>query len=271
MLFVSAGLAAWALNSASDGAMTIGDLAARYARAASHKERLMLCVDAVDQGLIAPGMPIEHIDHMFGTRYAVTRSGERTRTGNGAVYFREVAPLAESTDTMVARPQRRQDGWRLVFQFADGMVTQYLFTDVNKGGQDVTRPTPETAPALITRFAAQYAAGKTERDRLVACIDAISSGLFYRWQPARNVDAVFGTEYAQAAAVEEARSPGKRALMEGEIILAPPAQRQGPTDTKMHKGWRFIVRYYQDGKIQSYHLTNVAPDKAEDGGYGSRQ
>ena len=82
-----AGLAV-AFESRPDARMNA--LAKRYSRATTERERLTICIEAIDREVIRPGAPVADVDRIFYTNFShsLPAGGEVTR---GIVDFRSSA------------------------------------------------------------------------------------------------------------------------------------------------------------------------------------
>jgi hypothetical protein len=98
-----------------------------YKEAKSEQKKLQLCIDAIDQGLIYLGGPVENIDKIFGTTYSkkLPTTGQELKTG--VVDFVHLAP-PPSNDIQAAFA-----GWYLAFEFdQQGRIRNYYLSNLYK-------------------------------------------------------------------------------------------------------------------------------------------
>ena len=110
----------------------MNELSAKYRQASSEKEKMNICIQAIDQGVICRGCSIEAFDSVFGTSLSKKVPGlqemkERGLMGRGRLDFAESPPSA-SDDVQAA-----QMGWYLMVEFDfRGLIQDYFLSNLHK-------------------------------------------------------------------------------------------------------------------------------------------
>jgi len=114
----------------------MNDLSEKYKHASSEKERMAICIQAIDQELICRGCSIEAFDNLFGTRLNKKVPGlqeikEEGRIlnymGRGRVDFNENPP-SPSDDV-----QAVETGWYVWVEFDyRGLIQDYYLSNLHK-------------------------------------------------------------------------------------------------------------------------------------------
>ena len=106
---------------------------------------------------------------------------------------------------------------------------------------------------LSQRARAEYADAKTERERMLFCIDAIDRGLIKRGTSVSEIDRIFGTDWAERLPTrEESATWGVVNFgdQEPELVYDVPVQIP-------YVGWYFAFQYNSGGEIEEYNLSNL--------------
>jgi hypothetical protein len=105
----------------------MNELASQYQRAASEKERMLLCIRAIDQGLVSRGGSIRAFDSLFGTHLSKDIPARGKSVGKGALFFAEQPPSPSDEIAAVMR------GWYLVVEFdSSGVIQNYFLSNLHK-------------------------------------------------------------------------------------------------------------------------------------------
>ena len=106
---------------------TVNELAAQYKRASSEKERMNICIDAIDRGVVSSGVSVTVFDAIFGTRLVdqIPALGEPLE--KGGVFFAS-QPKRVSDDI-----QMPVMGWYCAVEFdARGIIHTYHLSNLHK-------------------------------------------------------------------------------------------------------------------------------------------
>jgi hypothetical protein len=104
------------------------DFAKRYKRAASEEKKLLLCIDAINHGLIHRGGPVGNIDQIFGTDYSRTLPAKGQPDETGVVNFSNPRQPPPSDAVGAA-----STGWYLAFKFDyQGSIQDYHLSNLHK-------------------------------------------------------------------------------------------------------------------------------------------
>ncbi len=118
------------------GAVKPPTLAERYRAATTERERLLVCIDAIDQKAFKRGGPISQVEDVFGKDF---EKGTPTQAGAptwgetwGFVYFRK-EPLAAVAGRDASVSSGGRQGWHLAVRYnAAGTIVSYSITDLDK-------------------------------------------------------------------------------------------------------------------------------------------
>ena len=125
-------LALWLLYGQSmrpeqPGMKTADRLATAYRAARTELERRAVCLEAIDEGVVARGRSVAVVDAVFGTNYAKKLPRPGGELEWGVVDFHPLPP--PPSDTISAA----REGWYLAFEFdSEGTVQNYYLSDVHK-------------------------------------------------------------------------------------------------------------------------------------------
>jgi hypothetical protein len=98
-----------------------------YDMAKSDTERRLICLRLIDEGVIAPGLPISHLDIVFGTRFS-----DDLPKKSGSLSFREVyfSPQPKHEDLLLSTSPV---GWYLFVKYNWlGKIENYYLSNINK-------------------------------------------------------------------------------------------------------------------------------------------
>lgn len=112
---------------------------------------------------------------------------------------------------------------------------------------------------------ARYKKAESEDERLRICIEAINSKVICQNCSIRDLDTVFGTDFARLDTSTEGEDgylheivPFNTATIEN---LTPPQKgdraKESPSSLGVH-GWVLGVRFSRSGRIVDYSITNVS-------------
>jgi len=104
------------------------EFANRYKGAPTEEKRLLLCIDAINQGLVHRGGPVGNIDLIFGTGVSRQLPTKGQPDETGVVNFG--TPLrAPPSDAIAAA----RTGWYLAFKFDhQGLIQDYFLSNLHK-------------------------------------------------------------------------------------------------------------------------------------------
>jgi hypothetical protein len=106
--------------------------AKRYKEATSEKQRLLLCIDAINQGLIYVGEPVVDFDRLFGTDYSRELAAARQPLETRTIHFYPLPPPPLEPSGMI-HAQAVSKGWYLVFRFNSyGHIADYYVTNIRQ-------------------------------------------------------------------------------------------------------------------------------------------
>ncbi len=99
----------------------------KYRQTTSETQRLNLCIDAINRGLIYSGEPIAAIDKLFGTSYSADLPSRKERVQTVAIDF---MPFIKSPRNDA---QGEHVGWYLAVTYNfKGMIEDYYLTNLHK-------------------------------------------------------------------------------------------------------------------------------------------
>ena len=99
----------------------LDELSARYRNASTERQRLNICIDAIDRDLISVGAAVKTVDRLFGTHFErdIPSKGSLKR---GVFFTDSITPFEES-------PTAAPKGWTLIVEFdSDGRIVSYLLS-----------------------------------------------------------------------------------------------------------------------------------------------
>jgi len=216
------------------------ELAARYKAALSEREKLTVCINAINERVIAAGAPVDNIERVFGASYPL-------------LLFAEQEPVPPEFANNEMLYQRRLVGWYLCHQGdAKGRIAWYYVSNTHKSDSGPVSSAPEAKRA---EFAKEYVQSTSEVDRLFLCIDALDREAIYRGEPAEEIDRVFGTDFSTAVS-GKAIAADPFADIDVRVFIAPKSvSSQGKT-----LGW-YICFTFRHGRVGDYYLSNTkVPD-----------
>jgi hypothetical protein len=112
---------------AETNATLTNELSAKYKQASSEKEKMDICIQAIDQGVIRRGGSIEASDTVFGTSLSKEIPARGKSVAKGVVFFAENPP-SPSEDIAGAMV-----GWYLVVEFdSRGVIQNYFLSNLHK-------------------------------------------------------------------------------------------------------------------------------------------
>jgi hypothetical protein len=116
-----------AVVSANGSIDPVEELAGKYKRASSEKERMNVCIEVIDQGVLRPGCSVKVFDAIFGTKLGehIPEPGDPLEIGG--VYFAE-QPKIESYEI-----QTPAVGWYCQVEFGShGVIHTYHLSNIHK-------------------------------------------------------------------------------------------------------------------------------------------
>jgi len=146
-------------------------LAEKLHKAKTEHQRLQVCLDAIDHGVIHKGMNVKDLDLLLGTTYT-----------------KEIP--AKETDQKVASYSlgERPFTWRLVFYLnGRGDVLGYYLTNLSWKGWSSFEPAILSSEKMAARFR-----NATPSQRLDCAIEAIDGRLISKLSPRTSLNAIFG-------------------------------------------------------------------------------
>lgn len=123
--FVIAGT--YSLVQGREEASPMEELSAKYKHAASEQERMGICVNAINRGLVYRGCSIKTFDSLFGTTLSKDVPAVGQPMERGTVNFAD-QPSAESDEVAVPFV-----GWYLAVEFdSSGLIQNYYLSNLHK-------------------------------------------------------------------------------------------------------------------------------------------
>jgi hypothetical protein len=106
----------------------VSTLAYNYSRAASDRERLAVCLEAIEAGVIAEGQPVSAVDEIFGTELAQYVPFE-DQPGVGYAELPLTCPPRDYVTAEDVANQPTPIGWRLIVEYDSfGTLLNYVLT-----------------------------------------------------------------------------------------------------------------------------------------------
>lgn len=101
----------------------------------SERERIQICIDAIDRKIICQGCSVESIDRIFSTNFKVPDESTKGFDSlySGVVHFRDddTRPLKVDDNAASALPARK--GWYLAFKYKkNGSIYDYYLSNTGK-------------------------------------------------------------------------------------------------------------------------------------------
>jgi hypothetical protein len=106
--------------------------------------------------------------------------------------------------------------------------------------------------STIHDFAQKYDGARTERERLMVCIDAVDKKIIFRTGQVRVIDQVFGTRYSESLPAKG--NPFARGFVH---FSDQPAPHPSNAYARPYVGWYFTFEFDHTGSIQSYYFSNL--------------
>lgn len=214
----------------------------------SEYEQRAVCLRAIDEGAIRPGVHISLIDEIFGTNFTSRTPTEKGDIEKAAINF---APQYYQSPRQEGKVEAIDYiGWYLAIDYDhDGNLQSYFLSNVHKGSGLVISVDKRTA--LIAELKGLYQAAPSELERRALCLRAIDEGAIQPFGPVSSVDEILGTRFASdlPARGEEARK--------ASVDLAPPVSGSDNSGATPKAGWVLAVEYGDNGKLYHYSLTNI--------------
>jgi hypothetical protein len=224
----------------------VTNLAQMYRDAQDQFARRAVCLRAIDEGTIRPGVPIETIDQIFGTQFKGDKGGLLSRN----VYVSVIHFEPDKDVPQGPLPEARGfSGWFLaVYYDEDGILRNYLLSNIHKGFSQGEMGKTASPIAVLTQA---YASAKTETERREICLRAIDEGVIRTWGDANisAIDTIFGTDLASKLPTK------KQHERSSEVHFVVPATQRAEVDRQA--GWFLTVSFNYDGEITDYSLTNI--------------
>ncbi|HKP03955.1 MAG TPA: hypothetical protein VJU77_11435 [Chthoniobacterales bacterium] len=105
----------------------MNEFASKYKLASSEKERMQLCIEAIDLGLVYRGGSIRDFDSLFGTRLSANIPAKGKSVEKGCLFFVDNPPSPSEDIAAV------MTGWYLVVEFdSGGMIQNYFLSNLHK-------------------------------------------------------------------------------------------------------------------------------------------
>jgi hypothetical protein len=103
------------------------DLAKRFKEASSERQKLNLCIEAMDKHLLENETPVKTFDGLFGTDFTKSIPSKKSETAQAALML---ADQPEPAGDAVANDYV---GWYLAIEFdARGLIRKYYLTNLHK-------------------------------------------------------------------------------------------------------------------------------------------
>ncbi|HXD34838.1 MAG TPA: hypothetical protein VN643_27205 [Pyrinomonadaceae bacterium] len=228
------------------GDSSLLELSRLYEDALDQFTRRSICLRAIDEGKLRPGIPLESVDQIFGTHFAPdSRPTETKLMHTGVIHFfpdypQPPATLGSKTEA------RAYVGWFLVVEYDERNILQnYFLSNISKGR---SHGEPGIKPSSLDELKQAYAAANTESGRRDVCIRAIDEGYIRTLTPVSTLDTIFGSQLAL-------NLPKRRDHDQTSEISFAPANPIGVNAGQ--RGWFLAVSYDYEGSIQDYYLSNV--------------
>jgi len=107
------------------------------------------------------------------------------------------------------------------------------------------------AQSRVNEYATRYKQTKSEHEKLLLCIEAIDNAVIYRGVPVRDVDTIFGTDYAKR--IPAKGEPDTWGVVHFGRELKSPSDNMQAT----WEGWYMAFEFDWSGNVQDYHLSNL--------------
>lgn len=101
----------------------------------SERERIQICIDAIDKKIICQGCSVEGMDRIFSTNFKVPDESTKGFDSlySGVVHFRDddTHPVSVEGNAASALPARK--GWYLAFKYKkNGSIYDYYLSNTGK-------------------------------------------------------------------------------------------------------------------------------------------
>ncbi|WP_147300576.1 hypothetical protein [Lysobacter silvisoli] len=104
-------------------------------RNGTERDRLLICIDAIDKGLICRGCHVGTMDRIFSTRFSTPDGGAKGYDAlyKGVVHFRDEDPRPKETGADATSAASPTKGWYLAFRYTEnGSIYDYQLSDLSK-------------------------------------------------------------------------------------------------------------------------------------------
>jgi hypothetical protein len=226
---------------------SVNDFATKYKSAVSEKEKLELCIDAIDADVIPHGTNVT-IDEIFGTSYGSSHTGHSVK--GGVVHFGRHYPgkVINGIQTAASDP-----GWSLFFKFDKlGKIEKYYLTNIFKG---FGKPNVQN-PQKLKELSDKYLRAASEIERLRICIAAIDEGLISTSVDAVVIDEVFGKDSAKEVAMDPKVARVRDDLKAAAVRFGPSSDGKANSENAASE-WCFVFEIHNSGTISNYYLTKL--------------
>jgi hypothetical protein len=223
----------------------VSELKLRYQEAKSEETRRAVCLQAIDTGVISPGVSIAVIDAIAETHFASDLpTGDTNR--EGVVYFFQLTPKPSPVIGQTPAAGGHV-GWYLSATYDhSGNVKSYYLSNIHKGHSSPS----DTPPTSVAELRQLYEKRKTAEDGRLICLRALDGRLIQTFGPVSAIDGVFGTSFASQLPT---RKEGKRIA---KIDFVSPTGSSEPVGTSA-SSWFLSVEYESAGTVRDYYLSNV--------------
>ena len=104
------------------------EFAAKYKRASSERERLAICIDVIDRGLISVGTSVKTFDAIFGTKLMKQLPAPGEPFEKGGIDFAEQLKIEKDNAQQVPYV-----GWYCQIEFDNqGTIRSYFLSNMSK-------------------------------------------------------------------------------------------------------------------------------------------
>jgi len=113
----------------ADGSINpVEELAAKYKRASSERERMTICIEAIDRGFVHVGGSVKIFDAIFGTKLAEQLPERGEPWEKGGVHFAEQLKIEKDNVQQIPFI-----GWYCQVEFDDqGTIRSYFLSNMHK-------------------------------------------------------------------------------------------------------------------------------------------
>lgn len=189
-------------NTHNAPSLALSRVRAAYASAVNDdRARRDVCISAIDEGLLAPGAPVEHVRVICGSDfYEPWPEADGVAVTNVASFL---PPIVGTANDRHFPGAPKFSGWYMFVHYVhgDGRIEWVRLSNVHKG------MSAEVLQQSVSVFevARLYDSARTVVERRRVCLLAIDSGYISTRAPYSNVGAIFGDDVVEQGRNEQGR------------------------------------------------------------------